>query len=1067
MKTKTLKQRIAIVMAAALTATGIPATNGGQLVYAEENATDHLIINQVYGDGGKEEAPIANSFIELYNPTEQEVSLKGYSIVVDNQSADMNDYTISFTEDKKIGAKASYLIIGKNGSTSDSDLTYDLPVADQVAADVTIDNKKYAISLKQYNDTVDAVSATGEGNLKISKQKSLRRNGYTDTDDATDWQLVIWEKDALTATADTLAQYAPKNSKGTYGNLHVAQQPENPTTPQEPQAPVYTPVKAGTTKVSGFYNGKNNLDIEEIARYNSGACWKDGGSLEIVEYNPVTGYAYAVSGLKGEIIAVKISDVTNGDSIAALSGTGYDVRKLVASNTGFRYGDITSVAISPDGKKLAAAVQHEDYKTPGIVAVFDCKADGSLENPTYFTVGVQPDMVTFADNNTILSADEGEPRNGYGADIVDPKGSVSIISLSENKSEQVDFSGFTADTLSGNNILFGKVNGEVLSPETDFEPEYIAVSSDGKTAYVSLQEANAIAVLDIIQKKFTGIYSVGFEDYSKVAVDLNSKDGKYEAKNYENVVGARMPDGIALYETDGKQYLVTANEGDSREWGSNSSEYCNETKDESIVSGNKVTRLDSDLCVGLPEGKQVLFGGRSFSVFEVTAEGLKEIYDSGNDFESITAEKLPDYFNCSNANTTKDDRSGKKGPEPENVTIGTVNGKTYVFIAIERVGGIMVYDITDPAKTTFTNYINSREFESAIQGDVSPEGLCFVENKNGTPLLLAACEVSGTLPVYALKGKNTQTGGEPTSPTIPTTPTTPTIPTTPTTPTAPESGSGDKKPEVPDTSTPEATKTETITNASGKDVEQTITTTKDQDGNVTGSTVKSVIEKADSNTSVTVETVKDAEGKTISAKAEAEVSGKSSKSGVKGSLSGSVIAQITEAAETKSVTVEVTVSAGEQSYTVKTEASNLTAGTKLRAMAIDLKTGEYVLVNGTTYKVTNSGSISLTLPAEKNYELLTEKKAQSLEKKILGTVKVKKSAVSLDKKKTTKIQMSSKLNMDNVAKVTYTSGKKSVATVSKSGKITAKKSGTASIKVKVTLKNGKTKVLNVKVKVNK
>ena len=115
----------------------------------------------------------------------------------------------------------------------------------------------------------------------------------------------------------------------------------------------------------------------------------------------------------------------------------------------------------------------------------------------------------------------------------------------------------------------------------------------------------------------------------------------------------------------------------------------------------------------------------------MNADGLNEVYDSKDDFERITAEYIPDHFNCSNDNIDKDDRSGKKGPEPENVTIGTVNGKTYAFIAIERIGGIMVYDITDPAKAEFVNYINSREFASEIQGDVSPEGLCFVENQNG------------------------------------------------------------------------------------------------------------------------------------------------------------------------------------------------------------------------------------------------------------------------------------------------------------------------------------------------
>lgn len=520
-------RKTAVLMAAALAAAGIPVTAEAQAGQdgLDEAVVDHLIINQVYGRGTNSDAPIAKSFIELYNPTKENVSLEGYQLELDNQSDNVIDKTIDFTGETVIGSKQSYLITLQENSIDETKLTYDLPEADKAESD-----------------------------------------------------------------------------------------------------------------------------------------------------------------------------------------------------------------ISPDGTKLAAAVQHADYATEGIVAVFDCKDDGSLENPQYFTVGVQPDMVTFADNDTILSADEGEPRNGFGTDTHDPKGSVSVISLTGKTSQQVYFNGFTAEELTAKNILIGKVNGEILSPEADLEPEYIAVSSDDKTAYVSLQEANAVAVLNIAEKKFTGIYSVGFEDYSQVPVDKNSKDTQYEAKIYADIVGARMPDGIALYENAGKTYLVTANEGDSRVWAEKTpNEYSNETKD-ATITGKKITFLDPEKCAGLPndkENEKVLYGGRSFTIFEVNADGLNEVYDSKDDFERITAEYIPDHFNCSNDNIDKDDRSGKKGPEPENVTIGTVNGKTYAFIAIERIGGIMVYDITDPAKAEFVNYINSREFASEIQGDVSPEGLCFVENQNG------------------------------------------------------------------------------------------------------------------------------------------------------------------------------------------------------------------------------------------------------------------------------------------------------------------------------------------------
>ena len=151
-------------------------------------------------------------------------------------------------------------------------------------------------------------------------------------------------------------------------------------------------------------------------------------------------------------------------------------------------------------------------------------------------------------------------------------------------------------------------------------------------------------------------------------------------------------------------------------------------------------------------------------MYEVTDSGLTLVYDSGSDFETITAEKLADYFNCSNDKIKLDNRSGKKGPEPETVTTGTVDGKTYAFIALERIGGVMVYDISDPAGAKFVNYINSREFEDAIQGDVSPEGLRFVPAANGRKaMLLAACEVSGTLAAYELTPAQSSTSGGATS----------------------------------------------------------------------------------------------------------------------------------------------------------------------------------------------------------------------------------------------------------------------------------------------------------------
>lgn len=164
--------------------------------------------------------------------------------------------------------------------------------------------------------------------------------------------------------------------------------------------PVYTPVEAGETRVSGYYDSTASLGLELAGRCNSGAMNADGGSLEIVAYNPASGYAYAVSGVKGRLIAVDLNGKLDGEKVISLSGTEYDVKLLV---DGFAYGDMTSVAVSPDGSRLAVAIQAENYAGNGVVALFACENDGSLTLLSTVGVGVQPDMLTFADASTILT----------------------------------------------------------------------------------------------------------------------------------------------------------------------------------------------------------------------------------------------------------------------------------------------------------------------------------------------------------------------------------------------------------------------------------------------------------------------------------------------------------------------------------------------------------------------------------------------------------------------------------------------------------------------------------------
>ena len=264
-----------------------------------------------------------------------------------------------------------------------------------------------------------------------------------------------------------------------------------------------------------------------------------------------------------------------------------------------------------------------------------------------------------------------------------------------------------------------------------------------------------------------------------------------------------------------------------------------------------------------------------------------------------------------------------------------------------------------------------------------------------------------------------------------------------------------------------ATKTEkeTETNAQGKEVAVTTTTEKDASGKVTGITQTSEIDQIAGSTSATVTVEKTADGKITSAEAEVDKKGTSSKQGVSATLSGSVVSQITEAAGTKSVEISMTVTAGKKEYTVKADAQDLEAGNKLKVMAIDEKTGDYVLVNAKTYTVNKSGSVKVVLPEGMTYQLMDTKDAAVVEKQILNTVKAKKTAVTVEKGKKTAIQLNSKLDMDNVEKINYSTSKKSVATVNKNGTVTTKQTGKVTIQAKVLLKNGKTKTVKMTVTV--
>lgn len=560
--------------------------------------------------------------------------------------------------------------------------------------------------------------------------------------------------------------YAVFDVTGNEISVHVYNLAGDSTSPDSELIDSFSVTKNadGGAKTAGAENGKTSasLNLTQEARYDAGMSNADGGVMEIVDYNTATGWAYAVNGQTGNLTAIPMKTLASGETVDLLDGNDIDVKSMIeAECEGFTYGDMTSVAVSADGTKLAAAIQAEGYADSGRVALFTCNEDGTLTFEKAYETGTQPDMVTFTpDDSRVLTANEGEPRKGYEGDATDPAGTVTVISLADGKAVNVGFEAYDSaearQALTDAGIVLKK--GSV--PSADLEPEYIAAGNS--TAYVTLQEANAIAAIDLNSLKVTGIYSAGYEDYSTVAVDIDKKDEAYDPKTYESLRGIRMPDSIALYSVDGTDYVVTANEGDSREWGDYLNEDERDFKDGQTSPTGKITAENSGLTGkvvffdssdhdGLDANLDYLFGGRSFTVYKADGNGLTEVFDSGSDFEAKTAVYVPENFNCSNDDKSIDDRSGKKGPESESVTLGTVGEKTYAFVGLERVGGVMVYDITDPAHISFANYINSRDYSEDIAGDNSPEGLCFIpagESWDGNAYLVAACEVSGTVAVY-------------------------------------------------------------------------------------------------------------------------------------------------------------------------------------------------------------------------------------------------------------------------------------------------------------------------------
>ncbi|WP_207948780.1 choice-of-anchor I family protein [Brevibacterium luteolum] len=526
----------------------------------------------------------------------------------------------------------------------------------------------------------------------------------------------------------------------------------------------------------------------------------DAGAAEIVAHYAAKQQTLVVNAEAGTVQVLDSSDPEKPTAVTELKTAGMSSADGASVPAG---AVANSVAVRADG--LAAVALEAPTKTDdGWVGFFDLSGDepkplGAVR------AGALPDSVVFDDEGThAVIANEGEPAEDYS---VDPEGTVSVVALPEavqapgqEDVKTADFRAFEGDALpEGVRVFGGREDAGTGTPKhpvlENLEPEYSTVI--GGKAYVTLQEANAIAVVDLASATTEKLMPLGTQDVSEVPFDVSNKDDKINRANWP-VQSFLQPDTIRSIEIGGRDYLLTANEGDTRDWNGYSEEI--RVKDlgsekkglapicESVVEGvtnpdgspmtiedlqkeENLGRLTITKADGLNEDGSCYetiygVGGRSFSIFDTDG---KQVFDSADDFERITAEVLPKNFNSNNSESNFDNRSDDKGPEPEAIEVGQIGEKTYAFIGMERIGGIFVYDITDPAKSEYVTYVNNRNFavqpedNVAEAGDSGPESIVVVPSADlkadgaatageagNAGMLIVGNEVTGSTTFYAV-----------------------------------------------------------------------------------------------------------------------------------------------------------------------------------------------------------------------------------------------------------------------------------------------------------------------------
>jgi hypothetical protein len=430
----------------------------------------------------------------------------------------------------------------------------------------------------------------------------------------------------------------------------------------------------------------------------------------------------------------------------------------------------TSVAIHGD---LVAVALPSGTAAPGTVRFLDPDGRTIAE----VTVGHGPDMCAFTpDGSALVVANEGEPVGD-----ADPEGSVSIVDLRGGPAKATvrtaDFRAFESERsrLAAEGAHLPAPGASVAQQS---EPEYVAISPDGRRALVSLQESNALAYVDLEEARVLSMTGLGLKDFRTSGLDASDADGAIDIRPWP-VLGLRQPDTVVTWESGGTTWFATSNEGEARE--TKAFDEVVRVKDlalhpdafpaatadprtarDAIADPKNLGRLQVSRPACDPDGdgkaeRIVAFGGRGITVWRLV-DGVPAVaWDSGDQVERTVAERMPEAHNGDGKKAnSRDARSTSKGPEVEGLALGTVGGRRLLFAGLERSGGVMTWDVTDPAAPALLDYVNPRDPAAppAAAGDVAPEGLLFIPastSPSGTPLLVACNELSGTTSIWEVR----------------------------------------------------------------------------------------------------------------------------------------------------------------------------------------------------------------------------------------------------------------------------------------------------------------------------